>query len=116
MRCSSIELVRVHLDGPRLMRLSREHLNSPVECLASCLLTHQLILSLSDGPRRSMALCIGSEPSLSEHKCLNLLLLSNMLVKSTTQEVGQSLLAKSLRQVLSHLPMKCGEAGGPNRY
>ena len=79
------------------MQPDREHLNSPVESLASSLLMRQLILSLSDGLRRSMALCFGRVPPLSEHKCIKLLQLSNMLLRRTTQEPGQGLFTKSLR-------------------
>ena len=66
------------------MQPSREHLNSPVQCLATCLLTPQLILSMSDGLYRSMAVCLESDHSLSEHECLKLLQLSNMLLRRTS--------------------------------
>ena len=97
MRRSSNELGRVHPNGPRLMRPGREHLNSPVESLAPSLLMPQLILSLSDGLRRSMTLCLGRGPPLSEYECLKLLQLRNMLLRRTTQEPGQGLFTKSLR-------------------
>ena len=80
-----------------------------LECLATCLLTPQLILSLSDGLRRSMALCLGSDPSLSEHQCLELLQMSNMLLRRASQETDQGLFTKSLRQVIYNLLIMFGE-------